>query len=511
MSTTHPSASTGHKRLASRPERVTWVFPSVVTQRLDDRHVIGRDPSCDTVLTGTEISRRHAEFVVNGPVLAIRNLESRNGVFVNGIRREDTALEVGNVVRCGEWVGVVTSGAEIEFGEISTGWYGGSTLASAVEPAKRLPTDLPIIVQGETGTGKEGMARAIHAWSGRHGPFIAVNCAAIPSHLAEAELFGYRKGAFTGAEKASPGLFRAAHAGTLFLDETLDLPSAIQPKLLRAIEQREVLALGETVPTNIDVRIVAATQEPLVSAVGEKRFRADLHARLDGLTVVLPPLRERREDVIPLFQEFLRQHTGGRAPALEPKLVEALALYDWPLNVRELLLLARRLLGVHGNGEPLKKVHLPERMLVPTSNAAAPVADLNRTPAEGRKGARRNIDNEAEFDALVEARGVVSRRPLPPSASVVRERTECSPRIPTSRSIQRTHRHERGARYGTGTRGRQARGRACGHARWLGRRQVRHRPIAGPRRYGRRLRGASLRVEAPNRGGVSASGVHQPP
>jgi transcriptional regulator with GAF, ATPase, and Fis domain len=402
--TTHPSASTGHKRLASRPERVRWVFPkSVVTPRLEGPHVVGRDPSCDSVLTGTEISRRHAELVVNGPVLAIRNLESRNGVFVNGERREDTALEDGDVVRCGEWIGVVTSGPDSEFGEIATGWHGGSALASAVEPARRLPSDLPIIIQGETGTGKEGMARAIHVWSGRHGPFIAVNCAAIPSHLAEAELFGYRKGAFTGAEKASVGLFRAAHGGTLFLDEVLDLPAAVQPKLLRAIEQREVLSLGETTPTSVDVRIVAATQEPLASAVVEKRFRADLHARLDGLTVVLPPLRERREDIVPLFRAFLHQHSGGRPPALEPKLVEALTLYDWPLNVRELLLLARRLLGVHGTAELLKKIHLPERMTAPPSSAAAPAADLGPTPADGQKTLRRKVDDEAEFEALVGA------------------------------------------------------------------------------------------------------------
>jgi two-component system response regulator GlrR len=247
------------------------------------------------------------------------------------------------------------------------------------------------------------MARAIHAWSGRHGPFIAVNCAAVPPHLAEAELFGYRKGAFTGAEKASRGLFGAAHGGTLFLDEILDLPAAVQPKLLRAIEQREVLSLGETTPTRVDVRIVAATQEPLASAVAERRFRADLHARLDGLTVVLPPLRERRQDVVPLFQEFLRQHTGGRPPALEAKLVEALALYDWPLNVRELLLLARRLLGVHAEGGPLKKAHLPDRMTPPASNGAGRAPALSPTPAEGRKATRRKIDDEAEFEALVGA------------------------------------------------------------------------------------------------------------
>ncbi|HZL18447.1 MAG TPA: sigma-54-dependent Fis family transcriptional regulator [Polyangia bacterium] len=212
-----------------------------------DRQVVGRDESCDTVLLGTEISRGHAEFWVDGPVLAVRDLESLNGVFVNGVRRADAPLLPGDVVRCGEWVGVVVAdqGADL-FGEIAPGWFGGSAFRAAVEPARRVAVDLPIIVQGETGTGKEGAARAFHAWSDRTGPFVAVNCAALPAQLAEAELFGYRKGAFTGADGASPGLFRAANGGTLFLDEVLDLPSAIQPKLLRVLEQREVLPLGET-------------------------------------------------------------------------------------------------------------------------------------------------------------------------------------------------------------------------------------------------------------------------
>src|SRR5262249_27762503 len=155
----------------------------------------------------------------------------------------------------------------------------------------------------------------------RRGAFVAVNCAALPGHLVEAELFGYRKGAFTGAERASPGLFRAAQGGTLFLDEVLELPAEVQPKLLRALQQREGQGLGEPAPVAVDVTVVAAAQEPLAEAVRAKRFRADLQARLDGLTVVLPPLRERRDDVAPLFREFLREHAGGRAPELDPKLV----------------------------------------------------------------------------------------------------------------------------------------------------------------------------------------------
>jgi transcriptional regulator with AAA-type ATPase domain len=392
---TQPSGSTGRDGSAGRVTHVSWVFPHAVVTVVGGRQVIGRDEACDTVLPGTEISRRHAELWVDGPVVAIRDLESRNGVLVNGVRRADAPLSCGDVVRCGEWIGVAVV-APPAFTAIAPGWHGGATLAAAVEPARRLASDLAIIVQGETGTGKEGAARALHDWSARPGPFVAVNCAALPVQLAEAELFGHRKGAFTGAEKASAGLFRAAHGGTLFLDEILELPAPIQAKVLRVLEQREVLPLGETEPVPVDLRVVAATQEPLALAVTERRFRADLHARLDGLTVVLPPLRERREDIAPLFGQFLARHGGGRAPALEPRLVEALCRYDWPLNVRELLLLARRLLSVHGHEPLLRRSHLPERILMRAVEEGKPRREPN--PRGWRK-----IDDEEEFEALVEA------------------------------------------------------------------------------------------------------------
>jgi transcriptional regulator with AAA-type ATPase domain len=401
VSTTHPSASTDQDHSGGRPTGVRWVHPAQQVTSLVRQHVVGRDDSCDTVLSGEEVSRRHAEFRVDGPVVAVRDLESRNGVFVNGLRRVDAPLGLGDVVRCGEWVGVVMGeGAEsVEFREIAPGWHGGAKLSSAVEPARRMAVDLPIIIEGETGTGKEGTARALHGWSGRRGPFVAVNCAALPADLAEAELFGYRKGAFTGADTASPGLFRAAEGGSLFLDEILDLPIGVQPKLLRALEERQVRALGETRDVPINVRVMAATQEPLSVAVVERRFRADLHARLDGLTVILPPLRSRREDVTPLFLGFLRQHAGGRLPKVEAKLVEALCLYDWPLNVRELLLLTRRLLGVHGQEPVLKKAHLPERMRVRETDGARP----GQSPPQGEKRAWRKTDDEGEFEALIDA------------------------------------------------------------------------------------------------------------
>lgn len=403
MSTTHPSASTGHRGAHAVPQCVQWVFPLSIAMPTRRRQIIGRDAECDTALPGTEISRKHAEFVLTGPVLAIHDLGSRNGVFVNGVRGTDLPLTAGDVIRCGEWVGVVVADAEAEgFREIWPGWYGGASLATAAEPARRLKNDLPVLIQGETGTGKEGMARAVHGWSGRLGPFVAVNCAAIPPHLAEAELFGYRKGAFTGADKSSPGLFRAAHGGTLFLDEVVELSSEVQPKLLRVLERSEVLALGETTPVGIDVRIVAATQEPLANAVSERRFRADLYARLDGLTIVLPPLRDRREDVVPLFQELLRQQGGGRAPPLEAKLAEALTVYDWPLNVRELVLLVRRLLATHDSGA-LRKGQLPGRMLSQLPKAPALPSEAGLPAAEGGRPARRKVDDAAEFEALVGA------------------------------------------------------------------------------------------------------------
>ena len=196
-------------------------------------------------------------------------------------------------------------------------------------PAKLVAaSDLPMIIQGETGSGKEGAARAIHAWSGRRGAFVALNCAALPEALAEAELFGYRKGAFTGAERASAGYLRAAEGGTLFLDEIAELSLPIQAKLLRAVEQRELCPLGESTPVAIDVRLLAATQSPLGLAVAQKRFRGDLLARLSGLTVVIPPLRHRSEEIPALFGKIVEQF-GARvaAPRFDSTLIERLCTH----------------------------------------------------------------------------------------------------------------------------------------------------------------------------------------
>src|SRR5262245_13280285 len=203
--------------------------------------------------------------------------------------------------------------------------------------ARRLP---PLLILGETGAGKGLLARAIHrAGSRPTGPFVDVNCAAIPETLIEAELFGYERGAFTDARQAKPGLFQAANRGTIFLDEVGLLPEGLQVKLLKVLEERAVRRLGSTRSESVDVPVIAATSEDLEEAMRARRFREDLYHRLAVVTFALPPLRERGDDVVHLAEHFLERacHDYGLAPrALASDASEALRAYLWPGNVREL-------------------------------------------------------------------------------------------------------------------------------------------------------------------------------
>jgi DNA-binding NtrC family response regulator len=349
---------------------LTWLFPRPGGEPVslsgpgDGEFLIGRDADCAIHLTGKDVSRRHAVIARRGAdrALVIRDLRSRNGVRVNGQEITASPLGAGDIVRLGGWVGVLTAtpGA---FGEIAPGLVGGVALRNAVAPLVRAAaSELSIVIEGETGTGKEVVSRAVHSWSGRGGPLIAVNCAALPEALAEGELFGYRRGAFTGADRASPGFFRSAEGGTLLLDEVSDLPLSLQAKLLRVLEERQVQPLGETRPVPIDVRIIVAGQRSLMESARTGGFRADLLARLDGLTVRLPPLRHRREDIAPLFFHLLRKLGRGPVPAVESDLVERLCVHDWPFNVRELVQLVRRLLVLRDEEPTLSARHLPERI-----------------------------------------------------------------------------------------------------------------------------------------------------
>ncbi|HSZ90700.1 MAG TPA: sigma-54 dependent transcriptional regulator [Acetobacteraceae bacterium] len=207
-------------------------------------------------------------------------------------------------------------------------------------------TDEPVLITGESGTGKEMVARAIHENSRRHtGPFVAVNCAAIPSGLVASELFGYEKGAFTGAAARTKGQVEHAHGGTLFLDEIGDMPVDLQGHLLRFLQEGQIVRVGGRETINVDVRVVSATNVRLHQAMGDGRFREDLYYRLNVLTLRLPPLRERPEDVELLARHFLRQaaaHFGREVVDFAPDAMEILRQYHWPGNVRELMSTIRR-------------------------------------------------------------------------------------------------------------------------------------------------------------------------
>jgi DNA-binding NtrC family response regulator len=338
---------------AGSAERATqlalrWVYPDPkrAPTWLTRSLVIGRDASADVIFDRGQVSRRHAEIERCGPVILLRDLDSKNGVNINGKRIRSQELNAGDVVRLGDVVAVVvaaTPETDLGFRDFGSGVFGGHRHAQIVEELQALAaSQLCIVLQGATGTGKDRFAALIHSLSQRNGPLISVNCAVYTQNLAAAELFGYRKGAFTGADHSSPGHIRAAQGGTLFLDELPELPLDVQPMLLRAIENRELIPLGESRAQSIDVRFVSATQTPLSEAVERGRFRADLRARLEGGVVHLPALRECRELIPELFRALLRRHTQ-REHEPSASFVEALCLRDFSLNIRELDTLAQRI------------------------------------------------------------------------------------------------------------------------------------------------------------------------
>src|ERR1043166_995510 len=244
-------------------------------------------------------SRVHAT-IHRGPLGTLRIVDenSRNGTLVNGRRVPDALLADGDVIGVGDSylvVRAVPPGLRDATVPAMVG-VSPATCCARAALGDAAPTTATVLLLAASGCGKEVAARALHELSGRAGPFVAVNCSAIPESLAESQFFGQVAGAFTGAA-ARPGLFRAAHGGTLFLDEVGDLPLPLQPKLLRVLEDRAVLPVGATTPIAADVRIVAATNRDLRAAIAQQQFRGDLYARLAQLEVRLAPLRERREDV----------------------------------------------------------------------------------------------------------------------------------------------------------------------------------------------------------------------
>ena len=234
------------------------------------------------------------------------------------------------------------------------------------------PSDAPVLISGESGSGKEVIARVIHAWSNRAtGALVAANCAGLPESLIESELFGHTKGAFTGASHAREGYFRAADGGTLFLDEIGELPLHVQPKLLRALEARQITPVGSDSPVVVDARVIAATNRDLGKEVQEGRFRDDLYYRINVIELVVPPLSARQDDILPLARRFAIEFAGALV-RLSPQAVESLLAYGWPGNVRELRNAIQRACLLC-RGDVILPEHLPPRLAALASREPAPV------------------------------------------------------------------------------------------------------------------------------------------
>jgi len=311
---------------------------------LKSKTVIGAADG-DIVIDDPYLSRRHFEIELE-PVPVITDLGSTNGTFVNGVRVERAALEDGALINAGtcNFVFTISLKQEKLSSFESTNFLGiiakSEIMREIFSLTERIaPTDLPVLIVGETGVGKELVARAIHQLSKRAGSFIPVNCGAITNELVESELFGHEKGAFTGADRSRAGLFELADGGTIMLDEIADLPAELQSRLLRVIETGEMRRVGSSHFTNVDARVIAATNRDLKAEMEAGKFRKDLFFRLSAITVRIPPLHDRKEDIQILTEHFINEFSRKfnlPAKSIAQQVLEKLESYDWPGNVREL-------------------------------------------------------------------------------------------------------------------------------------------------------------------------------
>lgn len=351
------------------------------------------------------MSTKHLELTCEAGLWSVLDCESKNGSYLNGKRCKASALRDGDVIQTGNTSFLFRSEverthlepADVDASDLSRLPVAAQTLAASharimADIAKVASSMVSIILEGETGTGKEVSARYVHSCSRRAGAFVAVNCGALPATLVESELFGHRKGAFSGATSDRVGLIQASDGGTLFLDEVAELPLEAQVKLLRVLQEREVLPVGATRPIPVDLRVVSATHADLEARVAEGAFRADLYARLAGLKFRLLPLRERREDLGILIAGLLGRVADASQVRFDREALWALTLYDWPRNIRELEQVLAAATAWAAGG-PIGLAHLP----------AAIAAVLHPEPASEDDGLRKELS-----DALRKHRGNIS-------------------------------------------------------------------------------------------------------
>jgi DNA-binding NtrC family response regulator len=331
--------------------------PGTVHPIEGNRLVVGKSPECDLVIADLTVSRQHFEVQNEGGRYLIKDLGSTNGTQLDGARIREAYLRPGALVKAGEVLLRFTTGYDpVQIAPSEKESLGGMTgrslrmreIFALLE--KVAPTDSTVLLLGETGTGKGAAANALHAASRRRkGPLVVVDCGAVARNLIESELFGHVKGAFTGASSLRKGALETSQGGTLFIDELDDLPLDLQPKLLRAIEERVFVRLGANQPVKFDARVVAASKKDLSTEVAAGRFREDLFYRLSVVTVRLPPLRERSED-IPLLFDIFAGAGGPRFSELVPEIRERWLNHSWPGNVRELRNAVERSRTLQGDG-----------------------------------------------------------------------------------------------------------------------------------------------------------------
>ena len=361
-----PTASVVHDDIAidAGPRALVFWQGGYNSVALPDRGQlsVGRSKACDLRIDHPSVSRKHVLLHIQGAALRVEDLGGSNGTRINAkpiVKRSVVAVAPGDVVELGSAVLIIQRG-------------GGTIVDTAALPArvedpvvvskamKQLyhlvdmvsPSRIGVLIIGETGVGKELMARAVHERSPRNsGPFVAVNCAAIPDALIESELFGHERGAFTGADRDKVGLFETADGGTLLLDEVGELAPSAQAKLLRVLESGELKRVGGVTARRVDVRMLAATNRSPQDMVDAGTFRSDLYYRLNGMTLAVPPLRDRREDIAPLARAFAgdRELTAGA--------IDALHAHSWPGNVRELRNTVERAVVLSG-GAPVRHEHI---------------------------------------------------------------------------------------------------------------------------------------------------------
>ena len=395
--------------------------------------VVGRSRQAAISLDDERVSRLHARFFRKGGELFVRDLDSRHGTLVQGrtIRSTECALIGGDLVRVG--------GAEIL---VATASDTASSSAADLEPeaadsdlvvadpksaevvamARRLArAPSTVLILGKTGVGKEVLARLVHGWSPRaQGPYVRINCAAIPDALLESELFGYERGAFTGAERRKIGHIEAASGGTLLLDEVAELTKSAQAKLLGVLENRCIVRLGAVSETPVDVRLICATHRDLREEVAAGRFREDLYYRISTFTLHIPPLAERSAEIAPLAAVFARrfaQSLDQPEPRLRPDTIAMLLAYHWPGNVRELRNAIEHAV-VLADGAVIEPRHLPEAVreapaaIAPTAPGGVSPAIRDQIETMERRAIEKALAAEAGNQTRAAQRLGISRRAL---------------------------------------------------------------------------------------------------